>query len=288
MRGFYSVYKPIGYSSFDVIRVLRKAYNMRTWGHSGTLDPFAEGLMILACGVDTRFLERLIGLTKQYSAVFELGILTDTLDSTGVIIPHNHHSIPTYNDIEDALRTLINSEYMQLPPLYSALKIDGQRAYDMARKGIDIGLQKRLVKLYDATILHYEYPFIHIDMTVSSGFYVRSLARDIAHICSTEAICKHLKRTKIGDYTMPTYTNYDIVNTLTPIDVADINPNITTIYASLEDAKRLHNGQYISLQTDIYNDTTVFYRDNYNNIIAEGYVMDSVFKPKKVVPQAVL
>lgn len=180
--GFLNIYKPDGMTSHDVVAVLRKKLNIRKIGHSGTLDPFAEGVLVVAVASATRLI-RFLPSTKVYEAIVDLSETTDTDDLTGETLEVFNRNADDL-DIETIKASLskMTGEFEQLPPLYSAIKINGKKLYEMMRAGESLSLhdvQFRKVQVEQITILDYKYPLLHLEINCQSGFYVRSLARDL-------------------------------------------------------------------------------------------------------------
>lgn len=195
--------KPASITSFGVVaRVRRKLTEMAGHkikvGHTGTLDPFATGLMILVSGKFTRRAGEFSKLDKVYEALIVLGSESSTGDPEGEITKINDTK-PTRDQIEQALHKF-TGEITQTPPVYSAIKIDGQRAYKLARKGINIDMPSRQITVFSLELLDYSYPNLKIRAHVSSGTYIRSLAIDIGQELKTGAYVSQLRRTRIADY----------------------------------------------------------------------------------------
>jgi len=192
--GFFLIDKPEGLTSFDIIRRLRRITGIKKMGHSGTLDPFATGLMIIAVGNGTRLLKFLEKSCKTYQASMQFGIQTDTGDFTGKVI-NQHDFIPHFDINELENRVLkINS---QTPSKFSAIKIDGKKAYELARKEIDFEMKDRPIQISAFKILSYQYPELSYECTVSAGTYIRTLSEQIADLLNTIAVTKTLRRTAI-------------------------------------------------------------------------------------------
>jgi len=197
MDGILLVNKPKYMTSNDLVVKVKKHLNEKV-GHTGILDYAASGLMVLTVGKATRFTQFFQGLDKQYIAEGKLGEITDTYDSQGKVIQSNPVNIN-----QDQLIQVINSfigEYDQLPPPYSAKKIQGRRAYQLAKKGINPDLKPVRVKIYNIEILEINLPYFKIKVDCSSGTYIRSLIKDIGDKLSTGAYMSDLIRTKIGEF----------------------------------------------------------------------------------------
>jgi len=171
------VVKPSGWSSYDVIRHAKKKWNVRQVGHTGTLDPMAEGVLILCFGYATKLAGVFLDLPKKYYAAIRFGVTTDTDDITGEIIAEGDFSSLNESDIELTAQKFIG-DIDQLPPKFSALKIDGKPAYVNARKGKEVTLEKRPVSIYNLRICKLCLPQVEVEIDCSSGTYIRSIARD--------------------------------------------------------------------------------------------------------------
>lgn len=195
--------KPVGLTSFGVVaRVRRKLSNKLgkkvKVGHTGTLDPFASGLMILLTGKECKNANHYSKLDKSYRATIYLGKTSTTGDIEGEIKDVSN-IIPSKEEVEKVVSEFIG-EITQVPPIYSAIKIDGKRAYDLARNGKDFEMPSRKVTIYSIKILSYTYPELVIETKVSSGTYIRTLASDIGDKLKTGAYTKELRRLTVGEY----------------------------------------------------------------------------------------
>ena len=197
--------KSAGISSFGVVAkirgFLRNEFGHKVKvGHTGTLDPFATGLLILLSGKMTKRSNDFLKLDKEYVADLKLGFKSSTGDPEGEIEKVDDR-VPDTKEIEDILQTFIG-EIEQIPPKYSAIKINGQRAYKLARKGVDFEVPMRKIRIYNIEVLKYEYPRLAIRCQVSSGTYIRTLAEDIGLKLGVGAYLTALRRTKIGEYSV--------------------------------------------------------------------------------------
>lgn len=192
--------KPEGPTSHDVVALARRAFGVRRIGHTGTLDPFASGLLMLCVGNATRIAEYLTNLPKKYRAVMRLDGRTITDDNTGDLIePSERWRQLTSNDIERALESQLG-DITQLPPQYSAKRIAGERAYDIARRGDVATLTAAQVTIYEITLIRAELPEVEFDVECSSGTYIRSIARDVGVLVGTGGYLTKLRRTQIGTH----------------------------------------------------------------------------------------
>jgi tRNA pseudouridine55 synthase len=197
--------KPAGITSFGVVARVRRRLSEQLGkkakvGHTGTLDPFATGLMIIVTGKECRNAMNYSKLDKEYEAVIRLGQTSTTGDPEGELTNVSTFE-PTNEAIEAVLKQFMG-EITQRPPMFSAIKINGRRAYDLARKGETVEIPERQVTIYSLELLEYTYPDIHIRVHVSSGTYIRSLAEDIGTALETGAYCAELRRTKVGEWSV--------------------------------------------------------------------------------------
>jgi len=201
MKPILLVNKPKGLTSHDVVDEVRKITGVRKVGHGGTLDPAATGLLIIGVGrAGTKRLGKFTkGMKKTYEAEIMLGAISSTLDSEGEIVFNKMQVKPGQKEVQKAINSLVGM-YGQVPPAYSAIKIKGKKAYELARKGKAVKLEPRKITVYSIKLISYKYPSLEIECTVSSGTYIRALARDVGEKLGTGAYLRELRRTKIGKY----------------------------------------------------------------------------------------
>lgn len=210
MDGILLVDKPAGWTSFDVVNKVRRSVSASPLntsakkrfpvGHTGTLDPLATGLLVLMLGTYTKKVPQFTKLDKTYEVTMRLGQTSTTGDEEGEKTAVSD-SRPTENNIKAALQAFVG-DIMQTPPVYSAIKINGQRAYNLARKGKAPKMQPRPAKIYFIEFTGYNYPDVTFTTKVSSGTYIRSLVEDIGKKLSTGAYMPALRRTQVGDFTV--------------------------------------------------------------------------------------
>lgn len=200
LHGFLAIDKSPGWSSHDIVARVRKLTGVRRVGHAGTLDPFASGLLIVGIGKATRLIQYVQRTTKIYRATLMLGEETDTLDPEGEII-HRAENLewPSRDVVERAVAGFVG-KIDQFPPAYSAIHIDGKRAYELARAGEAVDIPSRTVTVNTIDIDAYEPPELEITISCESGTYIRSLARDIGRELDTYAYCTALRRTAVGAF----------------------------------------------------------------------------------------
>ena len=203
-----NIYKPIGWTSFDVVKKIRFITKEKKVGHGGTLDPFADGVLVVATGRDTKQLTEITGTDKSYIATIRLGEITNTLDTEGFVTEKKN--IPSFND--DKILKVLNSflgETKQIPPMFSAKKIKGKKLYELARKNIEVQRMPVLINIKKISLLSFEAKKITFSVTSSKGTYIRVLGKDIAEKLGTLGYLTSLKRTKVGSFSVADSTSIE-------------------------------------------------------------------------------
>jgi tRNA pseudouridine55 synthase len=195
----YNIYKPVGWTSFDVVKKLRGITRDKKVGHGGTLDPFAEGVLVIGTNADTKTLTEISGTIKSYRAILTLGEETDTLDIDGKIINRCPVSILDEKKVKSVLNDFLG-ESEQVPPMYSAKKVNGVRLYKMARKNQFVERKPTLINIYDIKLNNIEENRIDFSVTCSKGTYIRVLGLEIAKKLGTVGHLTQLTRTAVGEY----------------------------------------------------------------------------------------
>jgi len=201
LEGIVLIDKEEGVTSSGVVQRVRRILSIRKAGHAGTLDPFATGLLIVLLGQGTKLSSYLMSAEKSYSATLRLGIETDTLDPTGQVVRTRPVPALKQEFIREQARRLVG-EIEQVPPDYSALRVNGQRAYRMARKGIKVGLEKRKVTVSSLRITSVDLPHVTLEVACSKGTYIRSLAADLGEQLGTGGHLTALRRLSCGSFTV--------------------------------------------------------------------------------------
>jgi tRNA pseudouridine55 synthase len=251
--GVLPINKPAGCSSRVVVDRIQRLVSQERVGHTGTLDPMATGVLLMAVGAATRLVEFSHELNKSYTATFELGKTSDTLDITGEVTDFETPDAtpPTESQVLAELSKW-QGRVQQVPPNFSALMVDGRRAYKMARKGVEFDLAAREVEIQKLELLEYNYPFVKLNIDCGSGTYVRSLGRDLAAGLGTAAIMTELTRTRVGPFELSDcviardlYNRIEVARHLFPAQRLVHNwPKITL---TDEQAFSLRNGAQITL-----------------------------------------
>ena len=248
--------KPKGISSFKFIKDIQRKYGYNKIGHAGTLDPMAQGMMIAMSNKATKLSDLLMKKNKIYSVVMELGYETDTLDTEGKIIKTMPYSNISKEYIAEVLKKF-EGEIEQIPPMYSAIKLNGKKLYNLARKDIKLDIKPRKVKIEYITDLCVEDNKISFKTLVSSGTYIRSLVRDIAYELGTCATMIYLKREQIADIKL----EKDILI----LNVEDVI-KLDTVNITLDEKKKLINGMTILKDLNCKS-AHCYYKNQYLGII---------------------
>lgn len=233
MTGIICLDKPKGMSSFMAVKRASRILGVKKAGHTGTLDPMATGVLVIMLGHSTRFIELLPEHKKSYTARVKLGITTDTLDITGEVLTQSPVSVT-----EEQLLSVANGfkgDILQTPPMYSALKKDGERLYDLARKGIKVTREQRQITIEKLEIYDFDGTEFSMDVTCSAGTYIRSLCDDIGRELGCGAVMTELRRTSANGFSIETAVTLEELETL-------VNENnIQSVLTSVEDALLSYN-----------------------------------------------
>ena len=284
MEGIILVNKPKGISSFDVIRKLKKILKTKKIGHTGTLDPLATGLMLICVGKATKLASDLEAKNKVYLADFEIGYATDTYDIEGKRIAENLIDVSKDN-LELSLKKFIG-DIKQVPPMYSAIKIDGNKLYHLARKGIEIERPERDVTIEYINLLDFKDNKAKIETKVSKGCYIRSLIYDIGLDLGTYATMTELQRINVGEYSLTnSYTLEQMEEMAQNNDFSFLN-SVEDVFSyekyNLETEKELtlfKNGNTVKIKDNLENKKyRVYYQNEFlglasieNNNLLKGY-----------------
>ncbi len=206
--GLILVNKPVGITSFKLVHIIRKKLNVKKAGHCGTLDPLASGLMIVLAGKYTKLQDKFMKQDKVYHATIRLGLKTDSGDLDGKIISQSDFSHVTKDLIGQVCKSFIG-KIKQIPPMYSALKVNGQKLYELARKGITVERKPREITIYSIDLTDYQKDNFSIRVKCSSGTYIRTLAEDIGKKLNADTVLINLIREEIGNYKLSDALNID-------------------------------------------------------------------------------
>lgn len=259
MNGILLVNKSASWTSQDVCAKLKGLLHTKKIGHTGTLDPFAEGLLVLTIGKGTKIGQFIEGLTKTYIAKLSLGKATDTLDLTGNIIETKDVPNLTKEQIKEVL-TSFKGIQKQIPPKYSAIKINGKRLYEYARENIDVEIKEREIEIFDIELIDYVDNEITFIAHVSKGTYIRTLASDIANKLNTVGHLKELIRTKVGKYDIKHAKKIDEINENDVINLFDALSFLKQIKVNDDYVKKVKDGYRLFL--DIKEDMVLITDNN--------------------------
>lgn len=200
LNGIISIYKEAGYTSHDVVAKMRGICRQKKIGHTGTLDPQATGVLPVCLGSGTKLCDMLTEKEKEYKAIMLLGVTTDTQDTTGQVLSEKTVTV-TEDQVEQACRSFLG-KYQQVPPMYSALKVNGKKLYELAREGKEVERKAREVEILDLQILSVQLPRVEFLVRCTKGTYIRTLCADIGEKLGCGACMESLLRTRVGGFTL--------------------------------------------------------------------------------------
>ena len=270
MKGFLIVNKPKGITSFDVIRKLKPILKEKRIGHVGTLDPFASGVLIIALGRYTKLFFLFDDLYKEYIAEGVFGESRDTDDVEGKVLEKTkNQNILSFNELEALIKNNFLGSILQKPPIYSAKKIYGKRAYDLARENKEFQLKSVNVFINNIELLEYNYPYFRIKTSVSKGTYIRAIVRDIGEITNNLAYTKDLIRTSIGDYNIDNAISLENINAHNIISFFDMFKNFDKLLIEYEkDIKQILSGNTKLIENINIKNKYLALVDRDNNLLA--------------------
>ena len=298
IQGWLNIYKPLNISSFAIIRRIKKKFNIDKIGHGGTLDPLAEGILPIAVGKTTKLIPFINSEVKEYEFEIKWGEQTSTDDSEGKIIERTDN-IPTLENIKIKLKEF-RGIIMQKPPKASAIKIKGQRAYNLLRQNIDFEVGEKNVQIFETKIINWENELItKIKIKCGKGFYVRSFARDLAEKLDSKGHVHSLKRTKVGKFNI---NNANLLDDLLKIgqrlhEFRGFHSSVSMLDDILayevDDEKsklNLSHGKAINININLLNnpplnllDRKVIFLTNKGSVLSFGKLDGDLFKPDKVL-----
>ncbi len=284
MDGILLINKPKNMTSRDIVNIISKKFNTGKVGHTGTLDPIATGVLGIAIGNGVKIVDFLINDTKEYIAKVRMGIMTDTLDITGDIIEKTDNITIDAKTLDAALHTFLGKSIQEVP-LYSALKVNGTRLYDYARKKIKVELPKREIEIFDIRLLELNKDSFKFKVVVSKGTYIRSLIRDIGNKINIPCVMEELTRTKQG--------NFKIEDSYSLEDIQNDNYKVLTLREALKNmnivkvddfiAKKILNGRILENR---YDKDKIVFVNSQDEVLAIYKVYDkdnTKIKPIKVI-----
>lgn len=300
INGIINVYKEAGFTSHDVVAKLRGILKQKKIGHTGTLDPEATGVLPVCLGNGTRLCDMLADKSKEYIAVMRLGVVTDTQDMSGQILQEKE-VLCSEEEVKNAI-LFFEGEYSQIPPMYSALKVNGKKLYELAREGKEIERQPRQVSINKIEILSMDLPLVKFQVGCSKGTYIRTLCQDIGEKLGCGAAMHSLQRTRVGNFLLGDALTLEEIEALSkegnisekviPVDFVFLK--LPKAVVKKEFRKRIDNGNALltkhvtvvegtlqekrETQCRVYNDEDVFCG------VYEYHTEDRLWKPVKMFP----
>lgn len=278
MDGFLLVDKPKDMTSHDVVLSLKRRFKFKKIGHTGTLDPFASGLLIMCIGKATKLSDMFLNMNKSYEGTLVFNKHYDTYDTTGKILEVSEKIIDE-EQLKIAVHDMIKG-YDQLPPMYAAIKIDGKKLYELAREGKEVERETRQVEIFDFRLTS---PFIQnqVDFTidVSKGTYIRSVAVDLAKKLDTYAALKELRRTKVGHYEIKLAKKLDLITIDDMITLDTYFASYPKLILSPYLIKLVKNGVYLDERQTTMDSDFVVYDEDQQMIAFYQKIEDHIYKP---------
>jgi tRNA pseudouridine55 synthase len=251
-HGFLLIDKPTGFTSHDVVAVVRKTLSERSIGHLGTLDPLATGLLVLAVGKKALKVVQLFGeLSKTYEATIEFGKVSTTYDADGVlevVPPRMGWNAPDLPALRQLLKDRFVGKIQQTPPAHSAIHIDGERAYDLARKGIEVVMPVREVQIDAIEVLEYSYPKLRLQVSCGSGTYIRSLAHDLGQVWRCGSYLTGLRRTQVGKWSVENAVTPDSAKWTSVLPLKDVLQSFPRRDLTADEFEDLTHGRNIETE----------------------------------------
>jgi tRNA pseudouridine55 synthase len=285
--GVLPIDKPAGPTSHDMVAAARRALRTRRIGHTGTLDPFASGLLLLCVGPSTRIAEYLSGLDKTYRARVRLGQTTDTDDATGEVQAERAAAGVSRAGVEVVLTTM-RGDVLQRPPAYSAKKRGGERAYAAARAGRPLELEPVAVHIDDISITAFDPPLIDLEITCGSGTYIRAIARDLGEALGTGAHLTELRRTRIGTIGVETALPLDALGDEAAVMAALLPPlralaHLPRVEIDGTELEHVRHGRALRGRETVTADAGVVLLADADRLVAVAECRDGVLHPRKVL-----
>ncbi len=299
MDGIIIINKPKGYTSHDVVNKIRKIYNTKKVGHTGTLDPNATGVLPILIGKATKLSQILVEHDKTYIATIKLGEKTNTADSEGEVIEVRDTNVPQKEDVEKVLKTFLGTQ-LQTPPIYSSIKIDGKKLYEYAREGKKVQIPKREITVYNIELKNIVGLEIEFLVSCSKGTYIRSLCEDIAEKLGTIGYMKELTRVQVDKFNIrDSYTLEEVEknkDTIKIISIEEILRNNEKIILNKEklnlflnggriNIKKIMNHENIDRDIQDYTENNLIVRvyNEQNDFIGTGIINNNILKRDIVI-----
>ncbi len=250
--GIINVYKEAGYTSFDVVAKLRGILGIKKIGHTGTLDPYATGVLPVCVGKATKVCDLLTDKDKTYHAVMRLGVVTDTQDMTGKVLCRREVNV-TEAGVRETISSFVGP-VEQIPPMYSALKVNGKKLCDLARQGITVERPPRTVVIHRITIINVSLPLVTMDVTCSKGTYIRTLCHDIGKKLGCGACMDSLVRIRVSGFTLEESLTLEKIETL--VECGVIEDYMTTVDSLFDDLPAIYASEAATLKLNNGNSVT--------------------------------
>jgi tRNA pseudouridine55 synthase len=269
MFGILNIFKPTGVTSRDCVNIIQRITRPEKVGHAGTLDPMAQGVLLVAIGQAVRLVDWMHELPKSYVAEFELGKTSESADTETPVSILENCKTPSFEELQTA-SLQFKGRIQQTPPTYSAVKIGGKRAYNLARKGVEVIVPPRQVEVHRLDILEYSPPNFKLHVQCGSGTYMRSLGRDLARVVNSDAIMTALLRTQVGPFdsqcAVPIQSlnsNEDVLKHIQP--PGNAIPHVPRVELNEQEMGRIMQGQPVSIATPFpkHSQVAAFDRDGH-------------------------
>lgn len=290
--GFLNINKPLQLTSHDVVAAVRRRYRAQTGekkvGHAGTLDPLADGVLVVCLGTATRLSEYMMQSRKVYRAKITFGATTSTYDAAGEVLSEGDASHIAAPDVKRVLPRFIG-EIHQIPPMYSAVKVKGKKLYELAREGKSIDRPARTVTIHTIDVLSWENPVLSLEIQCTAGTYIRSLANDLGEALDVGAYLSGLTRVASGDFHLCKSISLDTVleddewmqHIISPYEALSQQIRVTL---TADEIQRVQQGGFISSRQELQS-STIFAFDENQQLIAVLQPRDQLWKPHKVFPR---
>jgi tRNA pseudouridine55 synthase len=290
-NGVLPVDKPVGPTSHDVVGSVRRALNTRQVGHAGTLDPFASGLLLVCLGSATRLAEYLTGLPKTYVATMRLGEATDTDDLTGEVIQSSDAWRSLSRDAVEAALAAQVGTIQQIPPLYSAKRVEGERMYAAARRGEEVERRPVPVTIYSIRMLSCDLPDVELEVECGAGTYIRAIARDVGAALGVGGHLRALRRTRSGTHTVDRAVPVDALGDAERVRAALLTPlaavaHLPKLLVDDDGIAALRHGRAVPAAAETPEDAPVALASAGGELLAIGERDGGLVRPRKVFVQA--
>ncbi|MEG0528818.1 MAG: tRNA pseudouridine(55) synthase TruB [Bacilli bacterium] len=272
--GILLINKPIDFTSRDVVNVIGRELKTKKVGHCGTLDPFASGLLLVGVNKGTKILQFLESESKTYLATLKLGETTSTLDTEGEIIDTKPISVHAKEEIIDILKSFLGKS-MQIPPIYSAIKVKGKALYKYARNNEEVDIKEREIEIFDINFVSYVAPFLSFNISCSKGTYIRTLGSDIANKLGEIGYLIKLQRTNIGNFSL---NNAIEINNITYDSVISIVKSLSFLETCVLDEKQskdIKDGKVY--ESNSHNDLLLLIDEEENPVAVYKRFKDNIF-----------